>query len=147
MSGNASSPPASSQPYWHFCTLAPAHGCIRITLWHANDSGSHNSMQSIEHCTGCSTKLYAVRECCTVCNTHAERSCSAMAEWMMFKVDIWNDDSLSRANFFRLGNCINTGVQQDSFPAAVLSGQICASKAYVQSIVSSSSTLYTFVIA
>ena len=52
-------------------------------------------MQSIEHCTGDSTKLYAVRACCTVCNVHAERSCEAMAEWVMFEADLRNVDSLS----------------------------------------------------
>ena len=31
----------------------------------ANDAGSYNGMQSIEHCTGCCTKLYAVKACCT----------------------------------------------------------------------------------
>ena len=96
---------------------ALAHGWC---LHYANDAGLHNSMQ---HCTGCCTKLYAVRACCTVCNTHAERSCEGMAEWVMFEADLWNADSLSSANFFRFRDCITIGVQQDSFPAPVPSGK------------------------
>ena len=75
---------ATSQPDWHFCTVPLAHGW---RLHYANDAGSYNGMQSIEHCTGCRTKLYAVRACCTVYNTHAERSCEAMAEWVTFEAD------------------------------------------------------------
>ena len=75
-------------------------------MQYANDAGSHNSMQSIEHCTGGHTKLHAVRACCTVCNTHGERSCQAIAEWVMFEADLWNVDSLSRANFFGSGTAL-----------------------------------------
>ena len=79
-------------------------------------------MQSTEHFTGCRTKLYAPRACCTVYNTNAERVCSSSAEWVAFKADLWNSDSHSRANFFRFGHCVNIGVQQDSFLVPVPSG-------------------------
>ena len=88
-----------------------------------NDAGSHNSMQSIEHCTGDHTKLYAVRACCTVCNTHAERSCEVLAEWVTFEADLWNVDSRSSTNYVWFGHCVNIGVQWDGFPAPVPSGK------------------------
>ena len=92
---------------------------------------SHSSMQMMqgrttackEHCTDCRTKLYAAWACCTVCNTHTERSCEAMAECVMFEADLGNVDSLSSTNFFRFGHCVNIEVRQDSFPAPVLSGK------------------------
>ena len=105
-------------------------------------------MQSTEHCIGYRTKLYARRACCTGYNTHAERFCSAMAEWVMFEADLWNGDSLSRANFFRFGHCVNIRVQQDSFPAPVPIGKAIFGL-QTHSEVSSSSAwwLYTFVMA
>ena len=45
-------------------------------------------------------------------------------EWVMFEADLWNGDSLSRAIFVQLGHCVNTGVQQDSFPAPVPYGKV-----------------------
>ena len=36
----------------------------------------------------------------------------------MFEANFWNADSLSSANFFRFGRCVNIGVQWDTFPAA-----------------------------
>ena len=80
-------------------------------------------MQSIEHCTGGRTKLDAVWACCTVCNTHTDRSCEAMAEWVTFEADLPNFDSLSSTNCFRFGHCINIGVQRECFPAPVPSGK------------------------
>ena len=77
----------------------------------------------LEHCTRGCTTLYAVRACCTACNTHAEYSREAMAEWVMFEADLWNGDSLSHAYFFQFGHCVNSRVQQDSFPVSVLSGK------------------------
>ena len=59
-------------------------------------------MQSIERCTVCCTKLYAVRAGRTVCNMHAERYCEAMAEWVLFEVDLRIVDSMSNANYFRV---------------------------------------------
>ena len=105
-------------------------------------------MQSIENCTGGRTKPYAVRACCTVCNTHAERSCEAMAEWVMFEADLRNVDSFSSTNFW-FGHCVNIGVQQDSFPAPVLSGKASFAALQKHSKVSFSSArwLYTFVMA
>ena len=86
--------------YGYRATCRAVHVAHAWHLHYANDVGSHSSMQSIEHCTGCRTKLYAVRACCTVCNTHDECLCKAMAEWVMFEADLWNADSLSSANFF-----------------------------------------------
>ena len=63
-------------------------------------------MQSLEHCTGARTKMYAVRACCAVCNMHAERSCEAMAAWVMFEADLWNVNSLSSTNFFGSGTAL-----------------------------------------
>ena len=82
-----------------------------------------HSMQSIDYCTGGHTKLYAVRACCTVCNTHGEHSCEAMAEWEMFEADLRNVGSLSSTNFFRFVHCVNIGVQRDCFPGPVPSGK------------------------
>ena len=64
---------------------------------------------------------YAVQCATGILNT--ERSCEAMAEWVMFEADLWNVNSLSSTNFFRFGHCVDIGVQQDSFPASVLSGR------------------------
>ena len=50
---------------------------------------------------------------------HTERFYSAMAEWVMFEADLGNGDSLSHANYFRFGHCINTTVQQDTLLAPV----------------------------
>ena len=43
----------------------------------------------------------------------------------MFEADLylWNVDSLSSTNCFRFGHSYNIGVQQDGFPAPVLSGR------------------------
>ena len=65
----------------------------------ANDAGSHNSMQGIV-CTSCCTKACAVRACCTVCHTHAQCCCEAMAKRVMGEADLWNGDSLSRVILF-----------------------------------------------
>ena len=43
-------------------------------------------MQSIEHWTGCCTRLYAERACCIACTSHAERFCGAMAEWCLKRI-------------------------------------------------------------
>ena len=37
----------------------------------------------------------------------------------MFEADLWNGDSLSRANLFSVRHYVNSGVQQDCFPAPV----------------------------
>ena len=58
------------------------------------------------------TKLYAVRACCTVYNTHAERFCEAMTEWIMFEADLWNGNSLSRANFCGSGTVLLLGLKR-----------------------------------
>ena len=84
----------------------PRHPQVHNRTEYANVAGSHNNMQSIEHCTGCRTQLFVVRACCTVYNTHAERSCKAMAEWLMFEADVWNGDSLSRVIFFGSGTAL-----------------------------------------
>ena len=65
-----------------------------------NDAGSHNSMQGIELCTSCCTKVCAVTACCTVYYTHAECCCKAMAKRVIFEADLWNDESLSRVILF-----------------------------------------------
>ena len=94
-------------------------------LHYASIAGAHNcrGMRSTERCTGCCTKLYAVRACCTVCNMQAKRFCEAMAKWVMLGADLWNVDGLSSANYFRFGHCVNIGVQQHSFPAPVPPGK------------------------
>ena len=119
-SDNASSPPASSQPHGHFCIVALAHGRrSHYTLWYANVAGSHNSMRSIGYFTGGRAKLYAVRACCTVCNTHAERFCKAIAEWVMFEADLCRYAFKDKL-FFQFGHYVNIGVQRNGFPAPVL---------------------------
>ena len=86
-------------------------------------SAAVRGMQSIEHCAGGCTTRYAVRACCTVCNTHFECFGEAVAEWVMFKADLWNVDSLSSATFLLFGHCVRIGVQRDSFPAPLPSGK------------------------
>ena len=76
-------------------------------MQYANAPGLHNNMQSKEHCTVC--KLHAVRERCTVYNTHAERVWEETAEWVMFETDLMNGDSLSPIRFLRFGHCVNMG--------------------------------------
>ena len=104
-------------PTTHKFTTAPAHG------WHlhyANGTRSYNGMQSIEYYTGCCTKLYAVRACCTVCNTHAERSCEAMAEWVMLKLIYGMPIACQAPLFFRFGHSVNIGV-----PSGIASWRQC----------------------
>ena len=110
-------PQVSSQPHWHFCTVALAHGFVRITsmqMLQGRTTACKAENTALVGAPNCMQRRHAVQ-----CNTHAERFCSAMAEWVMFETDLWNGDSLSHAYFFRFRNCINTGVQQDSFPAPV----------------------------
>ena len=66
----------------------------------ANDAGSHNTIQGIELCTSCCTKVCAVRACCTVCNTHPECCCEAMKKRLMVEAEFWNGDSLSGVILF-----------------------------------------------
>ena len=54
--------------------------------------------------SGCCTKLYAVKACRIVCNTHPERH-QPLAEWMMFDADLWDSDGLSSAKLFRYLLC------------------------------------------
>ena len=66
----------------------------------------------------------------------------------MFEADLWNGGSLSRANYFRFGHCVNVGVQQDSFPAPVPSGKaIFALQKHSKVSSSSARWLYTFVMS
>ena len=66
----------------------------------------------------------------------------------MFETDLWNGDSLSRANYFRFGLCVNTGVQLDSFPAPVHQGKASfALQKHSKVSPSSAQWLYTFVMA
>ena len=66
----------------------------------------------------------------------------------MFETDLWNGDSLSRANCFRFGHCVNTGVQLDRFPAPVPQGKASfALQKHSKVSPSSAQWLYTFVMA
>ena len=57
-----------------------------------------------------------------MCNTHAVRSCEAIAALVMFEADLWNVAILS-GNFFRFGRCGNFGVQRDGFLAPLPLGK------------------------
>ena len=66
----------------------------------------------------------------------------------MFETDLWNGDRLSRANCFRFGHCVNTGVQLSSFPAPVPHGKAgFALQKHSKVSPSSAQWLYTFVMA
>ena len=69
-------------------------------MYSANDVGSYNSIQGIEVCPSCCTKVCAMKACCTVCDTHAECCCEAMAKRVMDEADLWNGDTLSRVILF-----------------------------------------------
>ena len=70
--------------------------------------------------TGGCTILYAMRAYCRVCNTHVQRHCETMAEWVMFDLDLWNSDGLSSATFFWVP-ALNVYLS--------LSGEVCSASA------------------
>ena len=112
--------------------------CCRVAQQHAK----HRTLHWLPHQTIRSEgMLYSVQ--------HAYITfCLAMTEWVMFETDLWNDDSLSRANCFRFGHCVNTGVQLDSFPAPVPQGKASfALQKHSKVSPSNAQWLYTFVMA
>ena len=118
----------------------------RWRLHYANDAGAQRQRHAKYgmlywwlHYTVCSEgMLYRVQHVGRTC-------CEAMAEWVMFEVDLWNVDCLSSANIFRLGHCVKIGVQRDSFPAPEV--RIFALQKHSEVSSSSAQRLFTFVLA
>ena len=93
----------------HHYAVITTHNCTVISV-HCTEHIQHTSLLLAATITthdivsGSFLALHAVLHpdlCRRFYNAHSERSCSAMAEWMMLEADLWNVDSLSSA--FLLG--------------------------------------------